>query len=708
MTIDEIKANINNIKYLNDNQFEILGEISRQFYADENNGRDLLIHLLEHKECFLKYENILNSLIEMSGLIPYVDETKLSTTGELLAYEFHRPIGLEDIVLHSLQMEVYQQLLDGENVILSAPTSFGKSLLIDAMIASNRYKTIIIIVPTIALIDETRSRLSDRFRDKYKIITHPSQQQSERNIYVLTQERYLEFRDGIEPDFFVVDEFYKMNHGGETTSYDERVVSLNSAFLRLCYSKAQFLLIGPNVDGVKTGKDKEISFKFIRTDFKTVATDIEYIKDYKDPAEKCLDIIQSLNEQTLVFCKSPASAISLANKMLQAGVNVCTQQASELAEWLKTHYHQDWDYAKLLEHGIALHYSALPRAISHYVLKLFNEGYLRFILCTSTIIEGVNTSAKNIIIYDNKIAKQKFDFFTYNNIKGRAGRMFRHFVGKVFVLNEEPSDQLPLIDIPALTIPEDIPVTLALDLPEHTLSEFTKEQLRKLHAQDYLDVSIIKKNSSVSPELQVETAKVITENIDDYEPLLNWDHKPTRKQLQTICSLIFDKLLDQPPYKDGVSSAKQLNYLIRDLQINMPKGISSIIEKELHNPEYKTTPTIATEKILVFLRQWGEYNFPRLLNNLNDIQQYVFSKHERTPGDYSFFSDQVKHWFLHPAATLLEEYGIPFQITLKICEKDDLGNNPDEILSRLKKIKPEDYQLEDIEINLLNEALQHI
>ena len=140
----------------------------------------------------------------------------------------------------------------------------------------------------------------------------------------------------------------------------------------------------------------------------------------------------------------------------------------------------------------------------------------------------------------------------------------------------------------------------------------------------------------------------------------------------------------------------------------MPKGISSIIEKELHNPEYKTTPTIATEKILVFLRQWGEYNFPRLLNNLNDIQQYVFSKHERTPGDYSFFSDQVKHWFLHPAATLLEEYGIPFQITLKICEKDDLGNNPDEILSRLKKIKPEDYQLEEIEINLLNEALQHI
>ena len=29
-------------------------------------------------------------------------------------------------------------------------------------------------------------------------------------------------------------------------------------------------------------------------------------------------------------------------------------------------------------------------------------------VCTSTLIEGVNTKAKNVIVYDNKIAKKKF------------------------------------------------------------------------------------------------------------------------------------------------------------------------------------------------------------------------------------------------------------------------------------------------------------
>ena len=84
---------------------------------------------------------------------------------------------------------------------------------------------------------------------------------------------------------------------------------------------------------------------------------------------------------------------------------------------------------------------------------------------------------KFIISPLNKIAQKKLDLFTYNNIKGRAGRMFRYFVGRVFVLNEQPDDELPFIDIPVLSVPDDISVTLALNLPEKELSDYTKEQL---------------------------------------------------------------------------------------------------------------------------------------------------------------------------------------------------------------------------------------
>ena len=44
--------------------------------------------------------------------------------------EMHRVKGLDEVILHSSQAEVYNYLMDGKNVILSAPTSYGKSLII--------------------------------------------------------------------------------------------------------------------------------------------------------------------------------------------------------------------------------------------------------------------------------------------------------------------------------------------------------------------------------------------------------------------------------------------------------------------------------------------------------------------------------------------------------------------------------------------------
>ena len=47
-----------------------------------------------------------------------------------------------------------------------------------------------------------------------------------------------------------------------------------------------------------------------------------------------------------------------------------------------------------------------------------NAGQLRYVFCTSTIIEGVNTSAKNVVLFDGKKASNFIDFFDYSNIKG--------------------------------------------------------------------------------------------------------------------------------------------------------------------------------------------------------------------------------------------------------------------------------------------------
>ena len=48
----------------------------------------------------------------------------------------------------------------GRSVILSASTSFGKSLIVDAPMATGRFRNVVIVVSAIALIDETQRRRS--------------------------------------------------------------------------------------------------------------------------------------------------------------------------------------------------------------------------------------------------------------------------------------------------------------------------------------------------------------------------------------------------------------------------------------------------------------------------------------------------------------------------------------------------------------------
>src|SRR5690606_14851751 len=123
----------------------------------------------------------------------------------------------------------------------------------------------------------------------------------------------------------------------------------------------------------------------------------------------------------------------------------------DAAQWAGENYHPEWTLVKGLRNGIGMHHGRMPRALAQLCVKGFNEGSLPILVCTSTLIESVNTKVKNVIIFDNKIAKQKYDFFTFNFIRGRYGRMFKHFIGNVYVFHEPPQQELPLVDVPVFS-----------------------------------------------------------------------------------------------------------------------------------------------------------------------------------------------------------------------------------------------------------------
>ena len=681
------------------NKFDALSLVSRLLADDANAGRDALIRLLEHLDLFGELKPVIEALIQRAGLFPYQGERTGLSAGELLNLEFHSVEGMEDIILHSVQGRVYRALADGANVILSAPTSFGKSLLIDAMIASRRYNNIVVIVPTIALIDETRRRLAKRFSKEFKIVTHPTQDAEEKNIFVLTQERFVEFRNMPPPEFFVLDEFYKLspNHG------DERTFVLNEAFYKLFMSGAQFFLIGPNIQDI-TIDEEELRFRLFKTDFATVATEIHFITT-GDETENSIAICKEVNDSTLIYCKSPKSAYMLAQALLDAGISASSEPASELASWLRSNYHPSWILSDLLDAGIAVHHGSLPRSVAYHLLRKFNEKAVKYLLCTSTIIEGVNTSAKNVIIYDKKIDNQKpFDLFTFNNIKGRAGRMKEHFVGHVFVLNYEPQAELPLVDVPAFTQPDDAPESLLIQIERKDLSEHSLERLKHLYGQDVLPVEVMRSNSGLDPTQQLNLAIKIISNIEKYHAELSWSGLPSLQQLHTVCTLIFDYLMAGKA-RDGIGSANHLYMKIKTLA--KQKTLPALVSSELAYNK-NSTPSEALEAVLKFMRRWGEYHFPRYLMNLDRIQKSVFEGAGMTPGDYSVFGSSVKRLFMPLSATVLEEYGVPFQVTLQIEKSKPLGDEVDDILKSLKEIDVSSIGLRPIEVEMVVDTIENL
>jgi superfamily II DNA or RNA helicase len=115
---------------------------------------------------------------------------------------------LGGVTFHREQIKALDALLAGRNLILSAPTSFGKSLLIDALLSTERYRRVAVVLPTIALLDEFRRRFRDRFSEKFKLVMHQSETSTdEPTIFLGTQERLIYREDLGDLDLTVVDEF---------------------------------------------------------------------------------------------------------------------------------------------------------------------------------------------------------------------------------------------------------------------------------------------------------------------------------------------------------------------------------------------------------------------------------------------------------------------------------------------------------------------
>lgn len=674
--------------------FELLSDISKICASNPDTGREFVIRALENRDDLVsEYQNILDELTMLVGLYPYVQDSldELSLRSALM-HAAHRADGeMEDFILHSSQARILRKLMAGESVILSAPTSFGKSLLIDIVIAAKDFKNIVLIVPTLALVEETRRRMS-RFLDRYSIITSNNQKIGQQNIFVFTQERFLAMEEEIpDVDFFVIDEFYKLS----ITEEGERATQLNQAFLKLSNTGAQFYLLGPSIKEVPYIVKEKLRCSFLVEDFQTVAIELHYVNKKPNKEEALVTLLDSIEGQTLIYCQSPPSTRKLIKKYLELKPIQLTkdEELLQAASWTAKHYHDQWLVSVALKHGIGIHHGRLPRSLGRFMIRAFGERKLKILLCTSTLIEGVNTTARNVILYDSKLNNKPLDFFTFNNIRGRSGRMFKHFIGHVYVFDPPPQEELPFVDMPAINPSKNTPSSLLIQLAPEDIPESLRDKVDKFLNQNTLPVDILRKFSNIEPEYLLATAEYLLDLDVQKLDQFSWSNRPQYEDIGVTSEVIWDKLGGATSAKhSAITSAKMMTKWIWDLYKtrNIPQFRLKMIKNQI---DYNKSPDDAVENVLAFLRGWASFNYPKYLSALNAIANHVLAKRGQKGCNYLVFATLIEHLFQPSSFSTLEEYGLPTEISEKLLlkklfkEDDDL----DAVINALKNHELSNY-----------------
>lgn len=672
-----------NIKYLKN--FEYNWKCTKYYSSviDTTEARKILINILENWD---KVNNeaklIWLDLVERAGFYPYyIDKIKNienynQSLQSSIRSNFFKSEYLTGVYFHEKQKEIEIAINLKKNVAVSAPTSFGKSLLIEEFVARKQYRNILIIQPTLALIDETRKNMC-KYLDYYNIVINTKQKATDRNIFILTAERVLEYEAMPKIDFFIVDEFYKVSN----LRNDDRVDALNISIMKIMNDKPQSLFLTPSVNSLSDKFIKIYDVEFFKTDYSLVNTNIIEVRKNNKPfknkekKQELFKLLKGLKEPSIVYVKSPNEAYKLANEYIDYFKNVdVVNRNLPIFEWMDENISEKWDLKKLMKYEIGAHNGALPRHIVSSEIEMFNEGILQILFATVSLIEGVNTVAKNILIFSNNKGIKVIDFFDFANIKGRAGRMGKYYTGNVYLFNEQLSPEDFSIDVPFID-QNDISNEILFNIPDDYVEDRDRRNSLVSGIPEELQ-TIIRKNL-ISVEGQKKLYNYIKSNVNNLS-YLKWSKIPSFEDLWKTLNLAY-KFLEN---NDNEKFAKLQALMSLDI-VNMPLK-EVIYKKEAYistaDPN-KNFHEKAIDDVLKFVRNDANYKIPKLLSVVESIQRYVFENiHNGTSGDYSIFSSLLENGEISENFRFLVDYGVPLSAVKKIevefnkCNKENHDN----------------------------------
>lgn len=684
---------------------------------------------------------------KLNGFIENPDTTIgfMGDIGNQAINELYKSEIDSSFTLDQSQKEVIDlfQNISPRRLLVSAPTSYGKTFLMREIIFRNRdrYKNILLVFPTVALLLENAGVMSLFVKKNnldYRIIktVDSACEEDGSKIFVFTPERALQlissFPD-LKIDFFFFDEVYKIDEDFSNEEPDDtgdecsekrpnkrRPFKQEKSFLDedrgktfrislylLSKSVEEYYIAGPNLSQDHFGLGmrryielnhitvKEIAFEpTLRISVNAYTCKIrEKLPDFIEASEtkesapvsakvneKINDVVTYINSQnygqTLLYCKSPAKAIEYSDNLSNSMGNPQAFDSypddfKRFIDHIRKEYDinnsvNEWSLIKILKNGFGMHHGQLPKYIQREILDQFNAGLFQLLFCTSTIVEGVNTDARNMVILNPSKGSQKLSPFDIKNIKGRAGRYHHCFVGRVFYMSREltqieESEEL-VLDFVTYSDTEigniDLDNADICDLTQ--LNSTRKNERDKKTSHFRLPNEVFLKNRTIPKESQEKLLNILMENnhYSIFRPLITHT-----VDVENFLKYSWTKKILQVFFDSGLLDQHTVDKYFAVSYSYYKEGFKGILgyELKLCKENKKRTIDKAYTEAFKCLRGTLEHRIPKILALFESIFIYVALEKGDDPSNFSlsrvcrYYETGVKS----PLGEALAEYGFP-------------------------------------------------
>ncbi len=399
------------------------------------------------------------------------------------------------ITANQFQKELWRSLQEASWASATAPTATGKTFLVLnwllGQIEAGALKLGVFLAPTRALVAEIEKELhtiQHGFKTKeLRIASLPMAGLGDGSVptlLVFTQERLHLFLNAFEKpppiDVIIIDEAQKLSDG-------VRGVVLQDAIERVMRANetGRFVFLSPNSENpdlLIEDAPPGAQFAVVPGGTPTVTQHLILAHQRRSkPREWVLALVDGNEERvfgefklkhspgnalkrsalvalelgrddqgTLIYANGPASTEKIAH-IIYDGLadavpddDALDQDLQDLSDFCRHWIHPKFLLVDLVKRGVAFHYGNMPTILRAEIERLFRVGKIRFLVCTSTLVEGVNLACRTIVVRGPKKGKSNPmsapDFW---NLAGRAGRWGADFHGNIVCIDSKKEQVWP-------------------------------------------------------------------------------------------------------------------------------------------------------------------------------------------------------------------------------------------------------------------------